>query len=112
MSKKDLPKNQLLTLAVVVIVAVSLRLYQLQTPLADWHSWRQADTASVTREYLKGQARWLIPEYHDLSNIPSGLPNPNGYRMVELPLINWLTVLILRIWPDLVWLVYSPLFTR
>ena len=36
------------------------------------------------------------PKYHDLSNIQSGQANPEGYRMVEFPLINSLTALIVR----------------
>jgi len=70
-------------------LAFGLRLYRLHYPLLDWHSWRQADTASVTREYVKAKRVDLLqPRYHDLSNIPSGQPNPEGYRMVEFPIIN------------------------
>ena len=29
----------------LTILATRLRLYRLDTPLADWHSFRQADTA-------------------------------------------------------------------
>ena len=68
-----------------------LRLYRIHYPLLDWHSWRQADTASVTREYVKADHVDLLrPQYHDLSNIPSGKANPQGYRMVEFPIINGL----------------------
>lgn len=76
-------------LLLVLALAFSVRLYKLTTPLADWHSWRQADTASVTREFVKhGYPIWQ-PHYHDLSNIPSGLENPEGWRMVEFPLVNF-----------------------
>jgi hypothetical protein len=69
----------------------TLSLASLTNPVADWHSWRQADTISVTREMLKGESTWLIPEYHDLSNIPSGEDNLEGYRMVEFPVYNLLS---------------------
>jgi hypothetical protein len=83
-------KNNWLILA-ILLLALVLRLYRFHYPLIDWHSFRQADTASVTREYLKnGQVDWLRPKYHDLSNIQSGFANPEGYRMVEFPLINGL----------------------
>lgn len=76
---------------------ISLNFKSLTNPIADWHSWRQADTASVTRELIKGEGSWLIPEYHDLSNIPSGEDNLEGYRMVEFPAYNlvsaWVTPL-------------------
>jgi 4-amino-4-deoxy-L-arabinose transferase-like glycosyltransferase len=69
--------------------------------LLDWHSWRQVDTASVTREYVKHGISPLVPRYHDLSNIPSGLENPEGYRMVEFPALNILTAAIIKAAPDL-----------
>lgn len=79
-----------LLLGFLVFIGGVLRLYKIDTPLADWHSWRQADTASVTREYFKHNYSFLQPHYHDLSNIPNGLDNPEGYRMVEFPLVNWI----------------------
>lgn len=83
-------KQTLISIAVIVFVIVGFlaRLSHLSTPLADWHSWRQADTASVAREYVKHGIDLLHPTYHDLSTIPSGKENPAGYRMVEFPLIN------------------------
>lgn len=88
---------------VIVLVALSaiLRLYRVQYPLADWHSWRQADTASVTREYVKHGINVLVPRFHDLSNIPAGLDNPEGYRMVEFPFVNAALALLLRAFPQL-----------
>ena len=82
----------------ILLLAFILRLYRLHYPLLDWHSFRQADTASVTREYLKNdQLDLLHPQYHDLSNTQSGLDNPEGYRMVELPFINALIAQFLRL---------------
>lgn len=72
----------------IIFLAFILRLYKITNPILDWHAFRQADTASVTREYLKQGIDLLQPKYHDLSNIQSGKDNPNGYRMVEFPLIN------------------------
>lgn len=87
----------ILPLLLILLIALSLRLYKLDTPLADWHSFRQADTASVTREYYKHGINLLTPRYHDLSNIQSGKENPNGYRMVEFPIINGLTALLIQL---------------
>lgn len=100
-------------LLVIVILALVLRLYNLSTPLADWHSWRQADTASVAREYVKNGLDLLHPQYHDLSNIPSGKDNLLGYRMVEFPLVNALVAesfklfAISSVWPIHVWYRFS-----
>jgi 4-amino-4-deoxy-L-arabinose transferase-like glycosyltransferase len=84
-------KISLLFLAIIVIAAGIVRGYKISTPLADWHSWRQSDTASVTREMINSEGTLFIPEYQDLSNVPSGQDNLEGYRMVELPLLNFFT---------------------
>ncbi len=68
------------------IVAFTARLYHITYPVADWHSWRQADTAAVARNFLRFGIDPLHPRYDDLSNIQSGKDNPQGWRMVEFPL--------------------------
>ena len=99
--KKALSQTDLL-LGLILLLALTLRLYRLDSPLADWHAFRQVDTASVTREYVKAEKIYLLrPQYHDLSNIQSGLDNPEGYRMVEFPFVNGFLALILRQWPNL-----------
>lgn len=97
--KKLVKKYPLLIL--IILIGFSLRMYKINTPLLDWHSWRQADTASVTREYVKSDLNPLYPKYHDLSNIPSGIDNPEGYRMVEFPIYNIFTAAILQAIPEL-----------
>lgn len=88
--------TQHLPLLAIIILAFSLRLYKIDNPVADWHSFRQADTASVTREYIKHGVNLLIPRYHDLSNIQSGKENPEGFRLVEFPIINGLIAQTIR----------------
>ena len=80
-------KNILIPL-ILFGLTFTLRLYKLSSALGDWHSWRQADTASVAREYVKNGIDLLHPKYMDLSSIPSGKENPEGYRMVEFPIVN------------------------
>lgn len=84
-------------LVIILLLTGITRLYRLDAPLADWHSFRQADTASVTREYVKNGIDLFRPRYHDISNIQSGEFNPQGWRMVEFPLINALIAQVL-IW--------------
>ncbi|HKY73983.1 MAG TPA: hypothetical protein VJ246_01570 [Patescibacteria group bacterium] len=81
---------------VLLFLALLVRVYNLRTPLADWHSFRQADTASVTREFVRNGIDVLHPRYHDLSNIQSGKDNPQGYRMVEFPILNAITAMLIR----------------
>lgn len=101
MSKKLPNKINLFILLILVALGVAGRTYRLSAPLADWHSWRQVDTASVAREYVKNGIDLLHPTYHDLSSIPSGLDNPNGYRLVEFPLISALHAELAKNFPQL-----------
>jgi len=82
----DIFKYMLLSL--LFIFGFIFRLYKINIPLTDWHSWRQADTASVTKIYKDEGLDLLRPRYHDISQIQTGYFNPKGYRFVEFPLFN------------------------
>lgn len=94
-------KTKLFLVSLVLILAAAVRLYKIDNPVADWHSFRQADTASVTRNFVEKGVNMLVPTYHDLSNIQSGKDNPNGYRMVEFPLYNLLHYTTYKLMPSL-----------
>ncbi len=83
----------------ILVLALFLRLYKIDNPIADWHSFRQADTASVSRNFIEKGINMLAPTYHDNSNIQSGKDNPNGYRMVEFPIYNALHAFVYRLHP-------------
>lgn len=87
-------KSDRFVLLIILSLAFYLRLYKLNIPLADWHSFRQADTSAVTRNYVKNGINLLYPTYDDLSNIQSGKDNPKGLRFVEFPLYNLVSVLV------------------
>lgn len=70
---------------IVIVLTILLRFYHFNAPVADWHSWRQVDTAAVLRNFITFGFDPLRPRYDDLSNIQSGKDNPQGYRMVEFP---------------------------
>lgn len=89
-------KQERWVLLAIVVLAFVVRLYHLTSPVADWHSFRQADTASVTREYVKHGIDLLHPKYQDLGNIQSGIENVDGYRMVEFPIINAVTAFVVK----------------
>jgi hypothetical protein len=80
-------------LIALILLTIIFRLYKIQTPLIEFHSWRQADTMAVSRNYLRDGINLLQPKYDDLSSLQSGLPNPEGYRMVEMPLYNAIVTL-------------------
>lgn len=86
-------KIEYIILAILILLGLGVRLYKINSPIADWHSWRQADTASVAKIYLQQGINLLYPRYHDISSIQTGLPNPSGYRFVEFPFYNALHAL-------------------
>lgn len=90
----------LVILVSIAVIGIAARLYKINGPIADWHSWRQADTAAVARNFEKFGVDPLRPRYDDLSNIQSGKDNPSGWRMVEFPVYQLLAVLIKRAIPS------------
>jgi hypothetical protein len=90
-----------LMLLLVIAVGVFVRLYKVDNPIADWHSFRQADTASVGRVYVDEGIDVFVPRYHDVSTTQSGLSNMQGYRFVEFPLFSVLHVLLHKFFPHI-----------
>lgn len=86
---------------VVFFFGFLVRLYKIDTPLADWHSWRQSDTAAVSRIYVDEGINILLPRYYDVSSIQSGWNNPNGYRFVEFPIFNVIHSFLYNLFPRL-----------
>jgi hypothetical protein len=94
---KDFPK---FLLALIFIAGFVVRLYKINNPIADWHSWRQADTSAVTRNFLKSGVNLLFPKYDDLSDVSGkGLINPDGYRFVEFPIFNLIHFTFVKLFP-------------
>lgn len=83
------PKIQYILLAIILALGFTVRLYKIKNPVADWHSWRQADTAMVTRNFVRLGVDLLHPRFDDFSDTSGhGLFNPQGYRFVEFPIFN------------------------
>lgn len=70
----------------ILILGLGLRLYKISSPIADHHSWRQADSSSVIRN-LSLDFDVFRPHWDNLlvTNAKS-LPNPNGYFFEDFPL--------------------------
>ena len=81
-------KIEIIFLAAILVIGLALRLYKINRPIADWHSWRQADTAAVARNFIKEGYNPLVPRFDDMSSQANGLDNPNRYRFVEFPIYN------------------------
>ncbi|MBI4096243.1 MAG: glycosyltransferase family 39 protein [Candidatus Levybacteria bacterium] len=75
-------------LFLILAGAFLVRLYHFDWPVADWQSWRQADTSAVSRYFTKNGFDLLRPHFEDLSIAVSLKDNPQGYRFVEFPLYN------------------------
>ncbi len=80
----------------LLILGFIVRLYKFSEPVADWHSFRQSDTAAVSRIFVNEGYNLLYPKYFDLSNVQSGLDNPQGYRFVEFPIYNFLHAFLFK----------------
>jgi hypothetical protein len=94
-----LRKSDFFILGFILVIAFVFRLYKINSPVADFHSWRQADTAAVARNFTRTGFDLLHPRYDDLSNIQTGKENPQGYRMVEFPVYNALNAAMFMIAP-------------
>ncbi len=88
-------KLEVFLLIVILAIAFILRLYKINRPIADWHSWRQADTAAVSRNFIKEGFNPFIPKFDDMSTQTNGLDNPGRYRFVEFPVYN---ILVSAVW--------------
>lgn len=90
----------LILLLLILIFGFLVRLYKIDNPVADWHSWRQADTAAVTRNYVKYGVNFLNPRFDDFSDLSgNGFFNPQGNRFVEVPLFNIAHYVLFKIMP-------------
>lgn len=81
-------------LFLILIGAFLVRLYKLDSPIADWHSWRQADTAAVARNFYQEGFNPLLPRGDDMSAIALRQgQNIERYRFVEFPIYPTLVYL-------------------
>lgn len=107
----ELKYFEYIILSLLIVTGFAIRLYKINNPIADWHSWRQADTASVTRTFVTQGINLFLPRYHDISSIQTGIFNPNGYRMVEFPVYNAVHAILFEIFPYFTLEVWGRLLT-
>lgn len=82
-------KNEFFWIGLILIISFLLRFWKIESPIADWHSWRQADTAAVTRNFIKEGFNPFFPKYDDFSGVSEKpLVNLNRFRFVEFPVYN------------------------
>lgn len=83
-------KLEIILLVVLLAGAFLVRLYRFNGPIADWHSWRQADTSAVSRNFIKHGFDLFHPRIDNISNVQTDgkYENPQGYFFAEFPLYN------------------------
>lgn len=54
----------------ILLLAFVLRLYHIDFPVAGWHSWRQADTAAMARNFYESGFDFLHPQIDWGGNSP------------------------------------------
>ena len=86
-----------LLVPLILSLGVLVRTYRLTAPLADWHSWRQADTAGVSRNFVKDGFNLLYPQSDSfLALNEAQLANPHRYFINEFPLYNAIVALFYK----------------
>ena len=81
-------KIEVFIFLLILLLGFLVRLYRFDNPVADWHSFRQSDTNAVSAIFVRDGIDLLYPRYFDISNVQSGLDNPQGDRFVEFPIYN------------------------
>ncbi len=96
----------IICIALFAITAIP-RFYRIDNPVADWHSWRQADTAAVTRNFIKEGFTPFYPKFDSFNSLnETGEPNPNRYFFAEFPLYNML------VYPLYLWFGVNEMYAR
>jgi 4-amino-4-deoxy-L-arabinose transferase-like glycosyltransferase len=54
----------------VLLLALGLRLYHVNFPVAGWHSWRQADTSAIARNFYENGFKLFYPQIDWGGNSP------------------------------------------
>lgn len=100
-------------LFLILFLALGLRLYKIDIALADHHSWRQADTAAVARNFIKEGWRFFKPRIDNFTPLHPGKPNDERLFLVEPPIYNSLVAGIYKFfgvqerWARMVSIVFS-----
>lgn len=88
-------KHPFFILTLIILASFWIRQYRVNIPLGDWHSWRQVDTAAVSRNFIKEGFDFLHPKYDDMTPVSEDYrPNPERLRFVEFPVYSGVVALV------------------
>ncbi|MBM3205325.1 hypothetical protein FJZ41_00535 [Candidatus Shapirobacteria bacterium] len=86
-------------LMIILALAFVLRLYKIDNPLADHHSWRQADTAAVARNFVKEGFDFLHPRIDNMAPLVlTDAANEERLFLVEPPLYQTIVAGFYHLW--------------
>ncbi len=89
----------MILLFLILALALVLRLYKINIPLADHHSWRQADTAAVARNFIKEGFDFFHPRIDNMVSLAKpDLPNNQRLFMVEPPIYQTVVAGFYHLW--------------
>ena len=78
-----------LAVLLILLLAIAFRLYRIDIPFIEGHSWRQVTNADIARHYAEGSMNLFMPRVSW-----GGL---NGAVGMEFPLLHYLTAIAWRI---------------
>ncbi len=85
----------LILLGVIFFITLLPRLYKIDNSITDWHSFRQADTAMVARNFADEGFNILHPKTDNILAISdSKKPNPQGLIFLEFPIYTLIVGLV------------------
>ncbi|MBI2428570.1 MAG: glycosyltransferase family 39 protein, partial [Ignavibacteriales bacterium] len=77
-------------LLVILLVTLITRLYHIDFPIAGWHSWRQADTAAIARNFAEENMNIAYPAI-------DWRGNTQGYVESEFQLYTYTIALLYKV---------------
>ncbi len=81
----------------ILFLALLLRLYHISFPIAGWHSWRQSDTAAMSRNFYENGYNLLYPQIDWGGNTP-------GYVESEFPIYQFAVSILYKLFStDVLW---------
>ena len=91
-------------LVLIFLLGFVVRLYKFNGPVADWHSWRQADTSSVSRNFVNKGFDILHPTFRGSFQCPVR----DMIIQTDTALSNFLFIMYYKqeamiIFPNLLW---------
>ncbi len=84
------------TLLAIVVLGAIARLYNIDVPLFDWHSYRQHDTAALARNFYEGGMNILYPQVDWRGESP-------GYVEVEFQAYTYSVALLYQLFGPHEW---------